>query len=72
MPRERIAYPDDPTPIELNQAFAWNPSVRGVKSEDTILLGADGPEVLTEIVGWPVWKITVNGESIARPAILEV
>jgi Xaa-Pro aminopeptidase len=40
--RERIATPDDPTMIEAGMAFAWNPSITGVKTEDTFILGADG------------------------------
>lgn len=68
--REIIANPGDDTPIELNEAFAWNPSVRGVKSEDTILLGANGPEIVTVVKGWPTWTITADGQRIERPAIL--
>jgi Xaa-Pro aminopeptidase len=69
--REVIAHPHDTTPIELHQAFAWNPSIRGVKSEDTILVGKHGPEVLTQQIAWPAWDITIDGKTIARPAILE-
>ena len=69
--REIIAHPGDKTPIERNQAFAWNPSVRGVKSEDTILVGQHGPEVLTGLANWPMWDIETEGKTIARPAILE-
>jgi antitoxin VapB len=68
--RERLAKPDDRTPIALNQCFAWNPSVRGVKSEDTILLTANGPEILTALPDWPTWDVTVEGHTYARPAIL--
>jgi antitoxin VapB len=70
-PREVIATPGDKTPIQLNQAFAWNPSVTGAKSEDTIILTAKGQDVMTVIDGWPTWEITVDGKKIARPAILE-
>jgi Xaa-Pro aminopeptidase len=70
-PREIIARPDDPTPIQVNQVFAWNPSIRGAKSEDTILLGPDGPTVITQIRGWPMWTVSVDDQSIERPAILE-
>jgi antitoxin VapB len=70
-PREVLAHPGDKTPVELNQVFAWNPSVSGSKSEDTILLGANGPEVLTTVANWPTWKVTVDGQNIERPAILE-
>ena len=69
--REVLALPENPTPIALHQAFAWNPSVRGVKSEDTILVTANGPLVLTAIDGWPTWDMSVDGTTIARPAIEE-
>ncbi|MDQ3880660.1 MAG: M24 family metallopeptidase [Chloroflexota bacterium] len=46
--RERIAVPGDATPVRPGMAFAWNPSITGVKVEDTILLGADGSrEIIT-------------------------
>lgn len=68
--RERLATPGDTTPMGLSQAFAWNPSVRGVKSEDTVLLTADGPETLTAMPEWPMWDITLDGQRWRRPAIL--
>jgi Xaa-Pro aminopeptidase len=71
-PRELLARPGDPTLIAPGQVFAWNPSVRGAKSEDTILLGPDGPEILTAIPGWPTWEITIAGDTLARPAIKEL
>jgi Xaa-Pro aminopeptidase len=37
-PRERMATPNDPTQIESGMAFAWNPSVRGAKAEESALL----------------------------------
>lgn len=45
--RERVAVPDDPTVIESGMALAWNPSIAGVKVEDTIVVGISGPKVLT-------------------------
>ncbi len=47
--REVIATPDTAVPIERGQAFAWNPSVTGAKSEETFVLTEAGPEVVTEI-----------------------
>jgi antitoxin VapB len=52
--------------------YAWNPSITGTKSEDTILVGPHGNEVLTGIEGWPALSVTVDGQTVARPAILEV
>lgn len=69
MTRERLATPDDATPMAVSQAFAWNPSLRGVKSEDTVLLTASGPEVLTAMPEWPIWEVTLDGQQWQRPAI---
>lgn len=49
--------------IQQGDAFAWNPTVRGAKSEDTFVAGADGPVPVTNTGSWPV---TPAG----RPAIL--
>lgn len=68
--RERLAIPGDTTTMAISQAFAWNPSVRGVKSEDTVLLTTDGPEVLTGMPEWPMWDVTLDGQPWQRPAIL--
>ena len=52
------------------QAFAWNPSITGVKSEDTLLLGDSTNEILTRMVDWPTISISIGGQSITRAAIL--
>jgi antitoxin VapB len=64
-PREYLGTPDSTEVVAAGQAFAWNPSIAGTKSEDTILVGEAGNEVLTAMDGWPLLE---NG----RPAILEV
>jgi Xaa-Pro aminopeptidase len=68
--RERLATPDNPTAIQTFQAFAWNPSLRGVKSEDTIVLTDAGPEIITSWLEWPTWDVSIDGHVIQRPAIL--
>jgi antitoxin VapB len=70
--RERVATPADPLVIEPGMAFAWNPSIVGCKSEDTILVGADGFEIVTQAsTSWPYIEVGLGGQSIRRPAILE-
>jgi antitoxin VapB len=69
--REELATPGNATPIAAHQAFAWNPSIRGVKSEDTILLDGSGPQVLTTTTDWPVCEVTCDGRTLTQPAILE-
>jgi Xaa-Pro aminopeptidase len=52
--REAVATPDSSLVVLNNQAFAWNPSVPGVKSEDTIVVSGLAPQVLTQLSGdWP-------------------
>jgi antitoxin VapB len=71
LPREVLARPDEPTVIAERQAFAWNPSMRGAKSEDTIILDPSGPEIITPTPDWPMVSVTINDQAILRPAILE-
>jgi Xaa-Pro aminopeptidase len=49
-----------------NQAFAWNPSIAGTKSEDTILACGGVPEILTEARSWPM----ITEFAVPRPDIL--
>ena len=71
-PREIVATPEAEGEVSQGQVYAWNPSITGAKSEDTILVGAHENEILTAVPGWPVMKVEVNGCVIERPAILEV
>jgi antitoxin VapB len=71
-PRELIVTPDTVDHVELGQAYAWNPSITGTKSEDTILVGEHENEILTEIDGWPTISVDIHGEVYQRPAILEI
>jgi antitoxin VapB len=71
-PREVFAAPDSTDRVAVGQAYAWNPSITGTKSEDTILVGESDNAVLTAIPGWPTVPVSVEGRTIERPAILEV
>jgi len=70
-PREITATPNSPEPILMGQAFAWNPSITGAKSEDTILVGEESNEIITEMADWPSIEVQVDEQVIRRPAILE-
>lgn len=48
------------------QAFAWNPSIAGTKSEDTILVLGQSQEVLTPCKKWPL----ADAGGLARPDVL--
>lgn len=57
--------------IQEHQAFTWNPSITGTKSEDTILATAGGPEMITRPVCYPTLSMEGSGVRFTRPAILE-
>jgi Xaa-Pro aminopeptidase len=71
-PREFVATPTSDEVVAAGQVFAWNPSITGVKSEDTVLIGVERNEVLTSIPGWPTIKVSLDGQEIERPTILEI
>jgi antitoxin VapB len=58
--------------VTIGQVYAWNPSITGTKSEDTILIGQYENEVLTEIEDWPTIDVDIRGNKYSRPAILEI
>lgn len=53
-----------------DQAFAWNPSITGTKSEDTIIARPDGPEFVSGPAGWPTMEVSYGGATFQRPDIL--
>ena len=55
--------------VELNQAFAWNPSITGTKSEDTIIALKDKTEIITQAADWPMLTIKYEDQVIQRPDI---
>lgn len=70
MSREQLLLPGVDRQVKLNQVYAWNPSIAGVKSEDTILVGKNNNYILTQTNQFPTIKVNINGETIERPDIL--
>ncbi len=71
-PRDVVATPGSPVRVLDNQAFAWNPSVVGAKSEDTILVTNSGIEVLTAHSGdWPSVEGRSKFGNLRRADVLE-
>ncbi|OLC52513.1 MAG: hypothetical protein AUH85_16990 [Chloroflexi bacterium 13_1_40CM_4_68_4] len=53
--REILATPNERERVDPGMAFAWNPSVTGVKVEDTLLLQRDGRRAfVTRDDSWPL------------------
>ncbi len=68
--REIFATPTTDYKLQTDQALAWNPSITGAKSEDTILVTGDGAEILTATGHWPTLEIDVGGQTVLRPGLL--
>ena len=69
--RDFLATPNNEETICHNQAYTWNPSITGTKSEDTILVGEQGFEVLTDSGYWPTVDVKTNsGLIVKRPDVL--
>ena len=66
--RDFVATPNDRHMLTQGSAYAWNPSLPGLKVEDTVLLSGNKLEILTEDARWPLRE--VGGRR--RPAVLEV
>jgi antitoxin VapB len=72
--RELLAVPGETLALETGMVCAWNPSISGAKSEDSILVTEAGapPEVLTPMFGWPSMTVEVDGMAIERPLVMEI
>lgn len=68
--REMRATPTATLPLQAGHIVAWNPSIAGVKSEDTVLIHPDAHEVLTDTGGFPQVPVKVNGHVVVRPSVL--
>jgi len=68
--RSYVGKPTEARPVLLNQAFAWNPSIAGTKSEDTILVLEKGIEFISgPSEQWPIVNVTRAGKTYARADI---
>jgi Xaa-Pro aminopeptidase len=69
--RDLKATPNVEGEVLLHQAYAWNPSISGAKSEDTALVTETGIEILSPTPDLPSINVTAAGMTFTRPAILE-
>jgi Xaa-Pro dipeptidase len=68
--REWLATPTGTETVVNNQAFAWNPSIRGGKAEDTVILHDGKIEWLTATPELPVIEASANGNSYPAAGVL--
>ena len=68
--REIAATPDSNFEFKEKQIVAWNPTIRGVKNEDSFIINRDGFENITRSVDWPYSITTISDGEIETPEIL--
>lgn len=68
--RDYIGLPTSKEHVVPHQAFTWNPTIQGTKSEDTIISTSGAPELITLTGEWPTMKIDIEGIKLDRPEIL--
>ena len=68
--REWVATPKGTEVVLDNQAFAWNPSIRGGKAEDTVILSGEKVEWITATPSLPVIEATVNSRVYPAAGVL--
>lgn len=68
--REWVATPTGTEVVANKQAFAWNPSIRGGKAEDTVILRNGKVEWLTATPELPVIQATVSGTVYPSAGVL--
>jgi Xaa-Pro aminopeptidase len=71
-PREYPVTQDSEIKVGINNLFGWNPTIRGVKAEDFIVVQKDGIEQLTIDPRWPFEEIQIDGKVFRKPKILEI
>ncbi len=73
-PREIIANESTEYELKVGNVLAWNPTITGTKSEDTIALTENGPVIISyfENSDWPYVEFKINGILIKRPDLLVV
>jgi Xaa-Pro dipeptidase len=68
--REWVATPKGTEVVLNHQAFAWNPSIRGGKVEDTVILRDGNIENLTATPDLPVIEGSANGHTYPAAGVL--
>jgi antitoxin VapB len=71
-PRDWVAHPSCAEKVQVNQAFAWNPSITGTKVEETCIAFADGIAAITSTPDWPQISVHVNGHEYLSPDVLSI
>jgi len=56
--------------VHDRQGFSWNPTIAGVKAEDTFLVIDGKQEIVSHTGEWVYEEVEYKGQKILRPGIL--
>lgn len=71
--RDWVAHPTSAETVNLHQAFAWNPSITGTKTEETVIVtGENEIEIITATPDFPQIAVKVEGREYLSPDILSL
>jgi Xaa-Pro dipeptidase len=68
--REWVITPGGKQIVALPQAFAYNPSLRGAKVEDTAIVTENGAEILTETPTLPILETKIDRTTYRSAGVL--
>lgn len=68
--RDTIVTDETKDVIEDDQAYCWNPSITGTKSEDGFIATRNGPLFITKPIVYPRITFEVKGMRFERPGLL--
>ncbi len=71
--RDWVAHPKNGETVQKNQAFAWNPTVAGAKTEETFITSDGAIEIITASPNFPQISIeTTDGREIISHGVLSL
>lgn len=70
--RDWVIHPQSAETVFPNQAFAFNPSITGTKSEETAILLNDEIEIITATPDFPQISVEIKGKEFFSPDILSL
>ena len=68
--RDWVAHPHSEDRVQKRQAFAWNPSITGTKTEETCIAFEDHVEVISASPNWPGIPVEAAGREYVLPGVL--
>lgn len=69
-PRDLKVTAETSEPVAEHQAYCWNPSIAGTKTEDGFIATSAGPIMLTAPVIFPKIEYQAQGLTIVRPGMM--